>query len=78
MFESRKERIWLDFNFQLRILTHVKVMLGCCKRNDVTRVVCIKSANYGHRSMSGRGFRPRSEARLNMLVAIILGTVSGR
>ena len=53
-------------------------MLGCCKLNDVTRVVCIKSANYRHRSMSGRGFRPRSEARLNMLVAIILGTVSGR
>lgn len=55
-------------------------MLGCgkLKLNDVTRVVSIKGANNRHRSMSGRGFRPRSEARLNMLVAIILGTVSGR
>lgn len=76
MFDSRKERSWLTFNKCK--LNLILLMLGCGKLNDVTRVVYIKSANYRHRSMSGRGFRPRSEARLNMLVAIILGTVSGR
>lgn len=67
-FYSRKGKCWSGCK--------IVAMLGC--GNNVIRVCIQKRSAIRYRSMSGRGFRPRSEARMNMLVAIILGTVSGK